>query len=233
MKKYIAPAIMSLCLSFEAMANSSQPERVVELFTSQGCSSCPPANEFVGEMANEPNTLVLSYGVHYWDYLGWKDTFAKPEFTKRQRAYGKTFKRSHVYTPQIILNGEEHSPKYSQGDVKASFCSETGLKIQMQKTEAGLVANAPDGADDGAYRAVLVEYVEGPQSVPVEAGENRDRVLTITNVVTDIDALGVWDFSDATSLQTDTLPETGKSYALLLHDMKTMSLKTAALYEGE
>jgi len=95
------------------------PSTVVELFTSQGCSSCPPANEFVGRLSEDENILVLTYGVTYWDYLGWKDTFGDPAFTQRQREYGQAFGIGNVYTPQIVLNGSAHSP---QSRTDASNC---------------------------------------------------------------------------------------------------------------
>src|SRR5215470_7543302 len=78
---------------------------VVELFTSQGCSSCPPANANLATIADRPDVLALSFGVTYWDYLGWKDSFAKPEFTSRQYAYEHTLHRATAYTPQMVVNG--------------------------------------------------------------------------------------------------------------------------------
>jgi len=112
-----------------AVANISQtndfrtiyPERVVELFTSQGCSSCPPANKFASDLAQRDATsLVLSYGVTYWDYLGWEDTFADQSFTARQRQYMKALKTPNIYTPQMIINGTDHSPRYKDAEVMLS-----------------------------------------------------------------------------------------------------------------
>ena len=89
MKNLLIIPLALLMSSSVFAAESMQPISVVELFTSQGCSSCPPANNFVAKLAEDNEKLVLSYGVTYWDYLGWKDTFGDPEFTKRQRDYGK------------------------------------------------------------------------------------------------------------------------------------------------
>ena len=93
------------------------PNQVLELFTSQGCSSCPKANQFTRSLSDDANILTLSYSVDYWDYLGWKDTFTKPEFTKRQRHYGAHF-QGKVYTPQMVINGTEHNARYSRSTVK-------------------------------------------------------------------------------------------------------------------
>jgi len=110
-------AFASLSPSVSAKEIASNPTHVVELFTSQGCSSCPPANRFVTKISEDPNKLVLSYGVTYWDYLGWTDTFGDPEFTQRQRDYRDAFGASNIYTPQIVLGGSAHSPRYSKRDV--------------------------------------------------------------------------------------------------------------------
>ena len=106
--KYLSLSLATLLfasVSTAVLADDSvvKPTHVVELFTSQGCSSCPPANRFVTKLSANPDTLVLTYGVTYWDYLGWKDTFGDPEFTQRQRDYRDAFGAANIYTPQIIL----------------------------------------------------------------------------------------------------------------------------------
>lgn len=105
MKKRLLILPFIAMLSAPAMAGSSQPGKIVELFTSQGCSSCPPANSLVNEISGYADVLALTYSVTYWDYLGWTDTFGKREFTERQKAYGEAFDEMNIYTPQIILNG--------------------------------------------------------------------------------------------------------------------------------
>ena len=95
----------------ENVSPISYPATVVELFTSQGCSSCPPTNKLVHDIANSDGVLALSYSVDYWDYLGWKDTLGHPEFSKRQRIYGQHF-QGQVYTPQIVLNGDSHAARW-------------------------------------------------------------------------------------------------------------------------
>lgn len=216
------------CLASPALAGEP-PQRVLELFTSQGCSSCPPANAFAGKMAQDDGTLVLSYGVTYWDYLGWKDTFASPEFTKRQRKYGRAFESANVYTPQMIINGSAHGSHYSKHDVRS---------MDLPPRQAGITLHAPRGeleiefkteTQSIHYKAVVVEYVPGPQSVPVRRGENGGRVLTVTNVVTNVTPLQ--SIKPAGILKTGVRPRAGKAYSVLLHDPDTMKIKAAATYK--
>src|SRR4029079_5576041 len=86
----------------------AEPKAVVELFTSQGCSSCPPADKVLGELANDPSVVALSMPIDYWDYLGWKDTLADSRFTARQKAYSQVRGDREVYTPQVVVNGSVH-----------------------------------------------------------------------------------------------------------------------------
>jgi len=87
----------------------TEPRAVVELFTSQGCSSCPPADKLAGELARDPSLVVMSLPIDYWDYLGWKDTLALPGHSNRQRAYSKARGDREVYTPQVVVNGTIHT----------------------------------------------------------------------------------------------------------------------------
>src|SRR5215217_6197975 len=100
-------AVIASALLTSAVA-SAEPRAVIELFTSQGCSSCPPADKLAGELAQDPSLIVMSLAVDYWDYLGWKDTLALPGHTNRQRAYSKSRGDREVYTPQVVVNGAMH-----------------------------------------------------------------------------------------------------------------------------
>ncbi len=231
MKLLISTAILSLTFAQSALAGTAQPARVVELFTSQGCSSCPPANQTITQVADDPDTLALSYGVTYWDYLGWKDTFADPKFTDRQRDYGRVFEMGNLYTPQIVLNGASHGARYSARDIGTMDLSTDRARVKLSLSETGLKANCDDG--DASYQAVLVEYVAGPQTVPVKAGENRGRTLLLTNVVTDVVDLGLWLPAEARELNLLDEVQAGKSYALLLHDPVTGQVSSAATFNPE
>lgn len=200
------------------------PTHIVELFTSQGCSSCPPANEFVGTMADKDGVLVLSYGVTYWDYLGWKDTFGDPRFTKRQRKYRPILGTANIYTPQIVLNGAQHSPRYTENDVLSADISGSSVTSQIVMKDDGLLmieGEAPQGS-----LVALVSYMPGQQDVAVKRGENGGSKLRLTNVVTDVVEMP-WK---GEAIQTQIRPKEGLSYAALFHAPKSGNIISAATY---
>jgi len=221
----------------ETNAKTTSPDRIVELFTSQGCSSCPPANKFVAGLVDAPDTLVLSYGVTYWDYLGWKDTFGKPEFTARQRAYGRALGASNVYTPQIILNGSEHSARYSKKDVSKVVLD----AARPQAILAPYASNTITTGDSLAFtyngetqtadiRVLVVGYKPGLQTVSVKKGENRGRALTLANVVTEIMPLDQAPIKSGQSVMTGIMPTPDHHYVALVHHARTAEIITAARY---
>lgn len=215
LKMICASALLTL-LTSSAFAGDN-PSTVVELFTSQGCSSCPPANQFVGDMAGDADKLVLSYGVTYWDYLGWKDTFGDPKFTSRQKAYGKALGIGNVYTPQIVLNGSAHSPRYAKSDVESMTLPDSSDDVSLSERDGELVL---DGAGP---MTVLVSFTPGWQDVAVKRGENHGRTLRLANVVTDVRAVD----GDGT---INIRPTDGLAYAALVHDPKTKAVIRAAVY---
>lgn len=223
MKNFLIIPLTLLMSSSAFAAESMQPDAVVELFTSQGCSSCPPANEFVAKLAEDQEKLVLSYGVTYWDYLGWKDTFGDREFTKRQRAYGRAMGVPNVYTPQIVLNGSTHSPRYSREDVETMSLPSAKAEAKMTLGEDGLEISAEGNLD---ARLVLVSFTPGEQTVPVKRGENSGRTLKLANVVTDVAPVD-WNGSTA---KTEIMPKDGLAYAALFHDSETARIISAAVY---
>ena len=168
-------------------ADAAHPE-VVELFQSQGCSSCPPANRLVMPLADRPDTLVLSWQVTYWDHLGWKDRFADPAYTQRQWSYAHALGHDQVFTPQVVVNG--------RGDVIGSDPRElSGALRKFQRGSGGpaIVLSARDvriaGAAKGA-RVELVRYDPRVIQVPIKAGENSGVTLPHRNVVREYAVLG-------------------------------------------
>jgi len=208
----------------ETTATALQPTSIVELFTSQGCSSCPPANDFAAKMAQDEEKLVLTYGVTYWDYLGWKDTFGDPQFTARQRNYGKALGTPNIYTPQLILNGEVHSPRYSRDDVETQLLPESKPEADISVADGRLVVRS---AADTDSKLIIVSFKPGMHSVDVRRGENRGRTLELANVVTEVMPT-MWY---GTVLETDIQPKAGQAYAALFHDPKSAAIKTAAVYK--
>lgn len=213
--------LLSLTLSaVSAQAGDLRhPERVVELFTSQGCSSCPPANDFVAELAGDDDTLALSFGVTYWDYLGWKDTTGHPTFTDRQRHYRDALD-TKLYTPQIVVNGAEHAPRWKEKQLKNHSLSAV-VEIEKLESSLKLGGEIPMGAP-----IALVEYQPGLQSVDIGRGENRGRTLSLANVVANIDYV-TWA---GQPVQIDT-PD--QALAVLVHNPADGSILAAVDYRPD
>ncbi len=201
---------------------SFQPDYVVELFTSQGCSSCPPTNKLVSQFAqSRDDALVLSYGVTYWDYLGWEDTFGDPAFTQRQRDYGKSLGVT-IYTPQIVLNGSAHSPRYSQSDIVSMPLPAKRPKASLTFEKGVLIIEADVNAN---HDLSVVRYRPGLQEVAVKRGENGGRTLKIENVVTSL--LHPNWMGKTLSLKMDAVE--GENYAVIFHDAGSAKVVTAAV----
>ncbi|MBA3669224.1 MAG: DUF1223 domain-containing protein [Sphingomonas sp.] len=163
---------------------------VVELYQSQGCSSCPPANAALNQIASDPNVLALSFAVTYWDQLGWKDGFAKPEFTQRQYDFAHAANGNRVFTPQFVINGTNAgSGAQSLRQAAAKAGSPTGgPKIVV----AGGAVNI--GAGKTAVPATVWQITYDPRirNVAIKAGENGGRTLPHRNIVTQLKSLGKW-----------------------------------------
>lgn len=166
---------------------------IVELFQSQGCSSCPPANANINSIADRPGILALSFAVTYWDQLGWKDTFAKPGFTQRQWDYARFSHRGGVSTPQVIVNGG--SP------IVGSDPEELARTIRARGAAHGGPTISGDGQrvviggqrSTGKSTVWLVRYDPQVRNVPIRAGENLGRTLPHRDIVRELTELGTWD----------------------------------------
>jgi hypothetical protein len=189
-----ALASFMLSVSLCSGAASAAPRIVLELFTSQGCSSCPPADRLAAQLVNDPNFIVLSLPVDYWDRLGWKDTFAKHAFTERQRAYAIMRGDQQVYTPQAVLNGTEHANGASMMAIGASAETTTAPRLPVHvKLQGKSVDVSVEGGRPGSPSAsvVLLPYL-GSREVVVGRGENSGTKITYTNIVREIVKLGTW-----------------------------------------
>ncbi len=204
------------------------PVTVLELFTSQGCSSCPAANKFVRELAQDGDVLTLSYSVDYWDYLGWKDTFGKPEFSARQRTYGKQF-GGQVYTPQMVVNGALHSTRLSDKKVRAQHL-DNAFEISINADGENLYVQVFATPQLGKVLSVMaVRYKPGVQSVPVKRGENRGRIITLANVVQACQEIGRIELAKAFHKTIPALAE-GEALAIFVQDGKGGPILGAANY---
>lgn len=180
---------------------------VVELFQSQGCSSCPPADANVNAVAGRPDVLALSYAVTYWDGLGWKDTFAQPAFTDRQYAYAHHRGRSQVWTPQVYVNGKtdligSDRPELERAIARATASGGPRLHWSPGRLQVEAGQPVPGGCD-----VWLVRYDPRTLQVPIDGGENRGRLLPHRDIVRELIHLGHWDGQAATyAVPAATLP---------------------------
>lgn len=169
-----------------------KPVVVLELFTSQGCSSCPSADKLLKEIKqtyNEKEVITLSYHVDYWDYIGWKDPFAKEAFTKKQRVYGSKFYSSSIYTPQVVVNGKEHfvgSQRSTMNTKLKSYLSKqsaNSVSINNSKVASGKVSFDYAIEGDVANKSIRLALVINDRETYVKRGENRSRTLNNSNIV--------------------------------------------------
>ena len=163
---------------------------VLELFQSQGCSSCPPANANVNGLVDRPDVLALNFGVTYWDNLGWKDTFAKKEFTARQYDYAHGKLGSTVATPEVVVNGRLDLIGNNRRDLETAIRTAgppKGASVLLSGNQAAVAAATPANAD-----VWLVRYDPRMRMVAIRAGENSGRTLPHRDVVVELVRLGGW-----------------------------------------
>lgn len=182
------------------VAAEGKQRAVLELFTSQGCSSCPPADALIGAMADRDDIVALSLAVDYWDYLGWKDTLASHANTERQRAYAKARGDGKIYTPQIVVNGMAHAVGSRRNEVETAI-ERTTAALGKSYTEVALrtengelvveVGAAPEGSAL-ARGTVLLAHLTGSAKVTIGHGENAGRSITYHNVVRKLEPIGEW-----------------------------------------
>lgn len=187
-------ALASLSFAGVAAAADKQPRAVVELFTSQGCSSCPPADKILADYVKSKDVLALSFHVDYWNYLGWKDTFSKAQFTDRQQRYAVSFRRRGVYTPQAVVNGRDHAVGSRKGDIEGLINSYSNsgkglsVSINTQRDDQKLRITTDATAGDAT---LWVVYFDKARQVKIKRGENRGRTITYHNVVREVSMLGM------------------------------------------
>lgn len=197
MRKTLTWLAATLMLAAPAMAGDRPV--VVELYTSQGCSSCPPADAYLHELAKRDDVVALALHVDYWDYIGWKDIFANPEFTTRQRAYARRGGRRMIYTPQMIIDGQDHVVGNRPMDVSDLIArhrakAET-VTLDLKRTGGRLEISANAVAGVGGPLLVQLVRYRPKSTVEIKRGENAGRTLDYANVVTELTVLEKWDTS--------------------------------------
>jgi len=188
-----------LAAAMAAPARAGEIAHVIELFTSQGCSSCPPADRLLAEMAGDKNTVALSFPVDIWDYIGWKDTFASPLFTARQQAYARARGDGRVYTPQVVVDGVKAEVGSDRGAIARDVASarNPAMAVPMTANEEGgylhvAIGAAPAGAPPMGDVGVYILRVVRSRDVEIGRGENSGHRVTYTNVVRAMSKIGDW-----------------------------------------
>jgi hypothetical protein len=183
---------------------------VIELFTSQGCSSCPPADRLFAKLAHQPGVIAMSLPVDLWDYVGWKDTLATPYHSQRQRQYAKGRGDNRVYTPQVVINGIAHVVGSDPAAIKAQaeMCfgrdGALSVRVRAEETASGLKVELGAASADGPKAASLwLVRVASSRDVQIKRGENAGHTFTYVNVARSFQRIGEWT-GEATSF---TLPK--------------------------
>jgi hypothetical protein len=174
-----------------------KPRAVIELFTSQGCSSCPAADKLMGELANDPSLIVMSLAIDYWDYLGWKDTLALPGHAGRQRAYSKVRGDREVYTPQVVVNGVTQAIGNDKAAIEKAMTQsrrDEALTLPVKLSLGGdqLTVSVPAG-DERTTGEIWLCPMSRHVPVVIERGENRGKTVTYHNIVRRWVRLGDWN----------------------------------------
>jgi hypothetical protein len=191
----LAAAAISCALTMGAKAEPTH--RVIELFTSQGCNSCPPADRLAAELSHIPGTVVISMPVDYWDYLGWKDSFASPAFTARQKAYSKARGDMQVYTPQAVIDGLTHAVGSERDAIDEAAEASRAPEVPVSETLSGekLRIEVAAGQSAGKGAKIWLVPILSSARVAIGRGENAGATVTYTNIARELRNLGNWDGS--------------------------------------
>jgi len=209
-------------------ANATRPA-VVELFTSQGCSSCPPADALLGELAKRPDVLALAFHVDYWDGLGWRDRFALPEAAQRQRRYVQSMQLSTMFTPQAVIDGRRSVLGSNRSSVVALIDGQRdNIPVALTIADGKLLIDLAERKTHSPLDINVVAYLP-EASTPISRGENTGRVLHEFNVVRTFRTLGAWQGqAEQLQLKLSTLPQDASRIAVLVQQPQQGAIVGAA-----
>jgi len=199
-RKALLAAVM---LMGAAQAASAEPRAVVELFTSQGCSSCPPADALLGKLVHDPSVIALSLAIDYWDYIGWKDTLALPGHANRQKAYSRMRGDRGVYTPQAVVNGTAQALGSDAADIERAIgqsrrnSATLSVPVSLKVADEKLIINAAAGKNTDERAEVWVCPIMSLVPVAIGRGENHGRTITYHNTVRRWIKVGEWNGAPA------------------------------------
>ncbi len=211
-----------------ALAGNSRPLTVVELFTSQGCSSCPPADAHLGELTEEEDLLALSFHVDYWDNLGWKDPYSSADNTRRQRTYAHFMDLRYVYTPQMVIQGTLQATGSDRETIQDQIGDARKLpRIDVELTRNDKALQITLGKISPPVKAdVFMVVFDKEHTTKVKRGENRGETITNRNVVRTLKRIGSWR-GNAANLST-TLDENGDACAVIVQSRDSGTILGAA-----
>ncbi len=218
---HLPRSCLALCLAVSAAAAAApfaaQRPAVVELFTSEGCSSCPPAEGLIGELAKRPDVLALAFHVDYWDSLGWRDRFALPGAVQRQQQYARSLGHSSVYTPEVLLDGRTDYVGSDRRAIEAAVAgARTGVAVDLSAVNGNLTVSLGGGQCLAPSEVLLISYLRKAVSA-IGRGENAGRTLEEFNIVRSIRTLGHWDgTAQHFEVALATLPADATDVALLV-----------------
>lgn len=189
-------AVLGLAVFGGPAATETKTPVVVELFTSQGCSSCPPAEAFLGELAKRPNLIALEFHVDYWDYIGWKDPFGSPVYVERQRAYSANLGERYVYTPQMVIHGQTHEVGSKRYLIEKKIAlvrgaAAPGPTVTLERAGDNVMVRVSAEENSKSYDIFFATF-DAKHETEVLRGENRGQTLVNTNIVRAFDRVGHW-----------------------------------------
>lgn len=202
---------------------------VVELFTSQGCSSCPPADALLGELAGRDDLIALAYHVDYWDYIGWKDIYGSPAFTERQQAYAAFLGRKMVYTPQMVVGGRFDAMGSNRKKVEAAIAEARALGMSLEVTPLDAAVERVRVAGPSAGATVLAVHFLPQAETQVARGENAGKTLVEHHIVREIQPLGRFTGGEATYEIVEEPGSEQRACAILVQDDTTGAILGATL----
>jgi hypothetical protein len=194
----LAYAIVAVCTSAPFSQAGAEPRAVIELFTSQGCSSCPAADKLLGQFVTDPSLIPISLPIDYWDYLGWKDTLADPRNSARQRAYSRVRGDREVYTPQVVVNGSVHALGSDKDAIEAAIALShksvltLALPVTMTVADGRVLVSVGGGGEGHSLAEVWICGLLKAATVAIGRGENRGKTITYHNVARHWVKLGNW-----------------------------------------
>ncbi|WOI54845.1 DUF1223 domain-containing protein [Palleronia sp. LCG004] len=200
----LSSLLLSLCLP-AAVAQAGDQPVVIELFTSQGCSACPPADELVRRFAEHDDVLPLALHVDYWDYIGWADEFADPAYTRRQKGYARAAGQRSIYTPQMVIEGVDHVVGYKPIQVMELVQKHRArpdlIPLDVVRSDGDLRVRAePSDNVEGPVVVQLVRYVP-ERVVEIDRGENAGHTFAYANIVSEWRVLGSWSGEESLDIE--------------------------------